>query len=265
MAKIGTVQVPIEFIVSDSVAVGPMAGARSMFTKPDFRVMKNIAGGGKASEIYIYDDIGPGWLGMIDGQAVVNALQEIGNGSVTVRINSRGGDVVEGIAIYNAFRRYTKIEGNSVAVGVDSLAASSASLIAMSGDRVEMAENGSMMIHTVWSFAWGNALELRKVAKILDQYDDNVAKTYAAKTGLDVPTILDMMKAETWMNAEEAESAGFIDSIGDAADVEAPAARASWYQGREASGNGKEKPKRFGDLAAIDRSVQLKRKRLELL
>lgn len=244
-------------LLSDHALVGFGRKNGEGFAAPQFTV--KAAAAGKSAEIYVYDDIGPAWAGMIDAAVVVKSLKDIGGGPVTVRLNSRGGDAVEGIGIYNALRRYSN-EGNQVLVGIDALAASAASLVAMAGDTIQMAANASMMIHRVWTVGWGNAGDFRRVAEVLDHYDRNVAKTYAAKTGLDEAKLLEMMADETWMNSDESVAAGFADAVGDALDVEAPKMAAGWYRGRQ------ERPaageRKFAEIAAMDRAVQLRRTRL---
>lgn len=178
------------------------------------------AANNEPAEIFIYDDIGPAWLGMVAGQTVIDALAEIGPHPVNVRINSPGGDVMEAFAIYNALARHKP----GVTVDIDSLAASAASVIAMAGKTIRIAENAMVMIHNVWTFAMGDAAELRQIAGVLDQVGENIVNTYAARTQQSAQQIQQWMDAETWMQAKEAVARGFADEIGQALQVSASVA-----------------------------------------
>lgn len=177
------------------------------------------AGGGHDPEIYIYDDIGPGWLGMIDGDSVVRALSQLpaNHKRVVVRINSPGGDVFEGFSIYNALARHPA----EVIVEVDALAASAASVIAMAADEIRMAANAMMMIHRSWTIALGNALDLGHVAEVLGQIDGIMVDTYTARTGQSKDDVQAWVDAETWMTAAVAVERGFADAVGQDLQVSA--------------------------------------------
>jgi ATP-dependent Clp protease, protease subunit len=164
------------------------------------------------NEIFIYDDIGPDWLGLVSGRMVISELAKFKGQEVTVRINSPGGWVTEGQAIYNALRRHSESEGK-VTVEVDALAASAASFIAMAGDVLRMAENSELMIHRAWTMADGNAQALRDVADRLDMFDGLITDTYVAKSNLDRDKIVEMLAAETWLTAAQAVELGLADEI----------------------------------------------------
>jgi ATP-dependent Clp protease protease subunit len=166
-----------------------------------------------SAEILIYDDIGEGWLGGISSKAFLDDLNKVPKGidTVNIRIHSEGGSVFEGHAIYNAIKRLDA----KVLVDIDGLAASIASVIAMAGDEIRMAENGFMMIHDPWMVTAGTAEELRDAADQMDKVRDVLLKTYVKRTGGDEDTISAMMAEETWMNADEALEMGFIDTITD--------------------------------------------------
>jgi len=161
------------------------------------------------NEIYIYDIIGPSWAGYIGAEDVISALMENKSKRMTVRINSPGGSVDDGIAIYNALSRHQA----GVDVVIDSVAASIASVIALAGASVTMASNAKIMIHDPWTFEMGNAAKLRKTADVLDLYGNSIIDVYKKKTGLGESEIRDMMAAETWLSATDALEKGFIDSI----------------------------------------------------
>lgn len=159
-------------------------------------------------DIYLYGELGPSYWGLIDASSIVDALPK--SGDVTLHINSPGGDVFEGVAIYNRLRKY---KGGSVRVEIDALAASAASLVAMAGQEIEIAENAMMMLHDPWVVTAGNAAELRKMTDTLDQVAASLAKTYAGRTGLELEEVQSMMAEETWMDAATAVELGFATSL----------------------------------------------------
>lgn len=173
------------------------------------------------SEIWIYDEIGPEFWGLVSAKQVIRELDAIGKGNpVTVRINSPGGSVIEGQAIYNALRRHSE-QGGKVAVEIDSLAASMASYIAMAGDTIRIAENAMFMVHLPWTVAMGNAEALRKTADVLDKFGESAIDVYAKRTGTDAEIVREMLTEETWLTAQEALEHGFADEIGTALNVSA--------------------------------------------
>lgn len=159
-----------------------------------------------ANEIVIYDDIGI--FGVTAGD--VRAKLEAANGAdISVLINSYGGDVYDGIAIYNQLVTYA----GAVNVRIDGIAASAASLIAMAGDHIAIGENAELMIHNAWTIGWGNAADMRDIAGRLDQIDGNLAATYAARTGIDVAEVAKMMAEDTFLTGADAVAQGFADEI----------------------------------------------------
>ena len=175
----------------------------------------------KVSELYIYDAIGEGMFGGgVSAKAVVDALAKAkGSKELRVYINSPGGDVFDGVAIYNAIRRF---DGKR-SVFVDGIAASAASLIAMAGDTVSIAHNGMLMIHQAWGMAIGNADDLRETADVLEKVSDAAMVEAYMTSGQTREKVCELMKAETWMTAEESVSLGFADSI---VEADAPSAKA---------------------------------------
>lgn len=153
------------------------------------------------NEIYLYDSIEEG----ITARKVIEALNA-SNTTPVIHINSGGGDVFEGIALYNV------LKPRNVTVYVDGICASAASIIAMSG-RVVMPSNALMMIHNPMGYAMGDSEEMRKQGEILDKIRDSLVEIYAAKTGLGHDEIIGMMNAESWMTASEAKALGFADEI----------------------------------------------------
>ncbi|WP_408935927.1 head maturation protease, ClpP-related [Corynebacterium marquesiae] len=164
------------------------------------------------NEILMYGPIGPDFWepeNAITAKSVMAQLSEI-SGDVTVRISSGGGDVYEGIDIMNALKGHD----GEVTVIVESLAASAASFIAVGGaDRVLMRGSSELMIHRAWTFADGNADDVRKTLDDLERQDNKLAAIYAGKAGGELQDWLDAMSAETWYTAEEAVAAGLADGI----------------------------------------------------
>lgn len=141
-----------------------------------------------------------------------DALKSMGDvKTINLHINSPGGSVFEGIAIYNMLKQ-NKAKVN---VYVDGLAASIASVVAMSGDTIFMPSNAMMMIHNPWTYAVGNANELRKQADDLDQITKSSVQTYLSKAGdkLDKETLKQLMDDETWLTAQQALDYGLADEI----------------------------------------------------
>jgi ATP-dependent Clp protease protease subunit len=157
---------------------------------------------GKRGEIYLYDAIGGSWDGSgITAKSFQDSLKDIGNVSdLDIYVNSPGGSVFEGLAIYNQIKRHSA--ANKV-VHIDGIAASIASVIAMAGTEIRIAENAMMMIHDPWGMAVGGATEMRKQADALDKIRDVLLDTYVAKTGGKRETISAWMSDETWMTAKE--------------------------------------------------------------
>lgn len=157
-------------------------------------------------EIIIYEDIGESFFGGIGPKSFAEEIKALGNvDAVDIYINSPGGSVFDGIAIYNQIKRLPMRKD----VHIDGIAASIASLIAMAGDTITIASNGTMMIHDPWGFAVGTASDMRKSAEALDMLRGTLLDTYATRTGGDRDKISQWMAAETWMNADDALARGF--------------------------------------------------------
>lgn len=173
------------------------------------------------NEIFVYDEIGPEFWGLVSAKSVLRDLEKVGKGKpVTVRINSPGGDVVEAQAIYNALRRHSH-SGGQVTTENDALAASAASFIFMAGDVRRVAENSMTMIHKAWSISMGNADQMRQTADVLDKFDTILTDTYAAATGIDKAELLQMLADETWLTASEAMEKGFATELGQQLNTKA--------------------------------------------
>ena len=160
------------------------------------------------ANIYLYGEIGID----VDSQFIKAAIEDAPDG-IDLRINSGGGEVFEGQAIYSLLNQYKTSTGNPVRVFVDSLAASIASVIAMAGDEILMAENALFMVHNPWTWGGGTAKELRDTADVLDKVRDTLITVYDRRTMLGRDEIGKLMDAETWLDAAEAVSYGFADTI----------------------------------------------------
>jgi ATP-dependent Clp protease protease subunit len=168
----------------------------------DFRARVEGAG-----EIVIYDEIGA--FG-IPAKAFLDELKALGPiAELTLRINSPGGSVFDGIAIYNALRRHEA----RVTVWIDGIAASIASMIAMAGDQVVMPENAMLMIHDPSGLVVGTAADMRAMAEALDKMKAGMVAAYRDKSGRDDVEIEALMAAETWLSAEEAMDLGLADRV----------------------------------------------------
>jgi ATP-dependent Clp endopeptidase proteolytic subunit ClpP len=166
-------------------------------------------------ELTIYDEIG--YWG-VRAKHIADALQARMNvKNITVRLNSPGGSALDGNAIYNLLKEHPA----TVHVKIDGAAFSAASIIAMAGDRISMAENALMMIHEPWSYAAGNASELRKNADVLDKVRDGLVATYAKRTGKAKTEIEKLLAEDTFLSAAEAKKEGFADEVSDAVEARA--------------------------------------------
>lgn len=169
------------------------------------------------AEVMLYDEVG-GWLGATADQFIAD-LRGITAPSLRVRINSPGGSVFEGIAIANALRSHPA----NVTVQVDGIAASIASVIAMAGDRIEMAPNTMLMIHDASGVCLGNASDMEEMAELLDLISDNIADAYASRAGGTRDQWRARMRAETWYLPEDAVEAGLADEAVQAPKTGTPA------------------------------------------
>jgi ATP-dependent Clp protease, protease subunit len=190
--------------------------------KNKFWEMKMSADGSNSADIFIYGDIVSYQWDETDTTAAsfkkdLDALGDVD--IINLYINSPGGNVFEGVAIHNMLMRHKA----KINVYVDALAASIASVIAMAGDTIYMYKNSMMMIHNPWTLAIGNATELRKVADDLDRIGQSVKQTYLQKAGekLNEEKLQEMLDAETWLSANEANEYGLCDVVLEESQVAA--------------------------------------------
>ena len=177
--------------------------------------------------LMIHGDIGESyWSESVSARQVVDQLKDLkASTALTIRINSFGGSVVDGLAIYNALRDYR----GSKTVVVDGIAASAASLIAMAGDSIEMPETSMMMIHGPWTYTAGNSSELRQQADVLDKFAEAMLSAYTRKTGMsdDEARALLTDGEDHWYTGAEAVAAKIADKIRDFAPEPTEAAKAA--------------------------------------
>ncbi|RMV80629.1 head maturation protease, ClpP-related [Pseudomonas amygdali] len=160
--------------------------------------------------ITIYGVIGQDWYGEgVTVSRIDAALRSIGDKPVTVYINSPGGDMFEGLAIYNRLREHTQ----PITTKVLGLAASAASVIYMAGTKREVASSGFLMIHNCWTLAVGNRHDLRDVANTMEEFDAAMADLYAEGSGQAVADIAEMMDDETFIRGRRAVELGFATAV----------------------------------------------------
>lgn len=213
------------------------------------------------AEVMLYDEVG-GWYGATADQFIAD-LRGVTAPNLRVRINSPGGSVFEGIAIANAIRSHPA----NVTVQVDGIAASIASVIAMAGDRIEMAPNTMLMIHDASGLCMGDASDMEEMAELLDLISDNIADAYAARAGGTRDEWRARMRAETWYLPEDAVENGLADEAiaapkaGDPVepdeDDEPDMARAFDLAAYGYTGPKREEPKPAPPPAASEQSVTL--------
>lgn len=171
--------------------------------------IKNLAE--RHAELWIYEQIGEDWW-TGEGVTAKGFCQEMAAldvDTIDLHINSPGGLISEGQAIYNAIKNHPA----SVTSYVDGIAASIASVIALAGNRVVMNANAIFMVHNPWGGCVGSASEMRAYADILDKFRETIVGVYVAKSGRSVDEVEAIMDAETWMTASEAEEFGFCDEV----------------------------------------------------
>jgi ATP-dependent Clp endopeptidase proteolytic subunit ClpP len=165
-------------------------------------------------EILIYDVIGSFDL---TAKNVIEQLNDANGEDILVRINSVGGDVFEGMAMYNALKKY---EGN-VKIEIEGLSASMASIIMLAGDEVSASENSLIMVHNPSAGVMGESKDLNKRAELLDKMKSQMVTIYKGKSTISEEEIISMMDEETWFTADEAMAVGLIDNVTEAIKVAA--------------------------------------------
>lgn len=168
-------------------------------------------------DIKIHGDIG-GWWDGVSAKDIMMQLATVPEGEeINVSIHSPGGDMLDGIAIYNAL----KMHPSKVNVTVVGLAASAASLIAMAGDEIRMPENAYLMIHNPWGYVQGESKDFEEAAALFKQFEVTSAKVYARRSGKTLEEIKVIQDAATWIDGATAKESGFCDVVTDAVQIAA--------------------------------------------
>jgi ATP-dependent Clp endopeptidase proteolytic subunit ClpP len=171
-------------------------------------VDKNVA------DIYLYDEIASWGISANDFRKEFN---EIVAEKVVLHVNSPGGGVFEGLAIYNLLSQSDK----TIVVQIEGLAASIASLISMAGEKIIMAENSMLMLHNPLMRITGDSNRLKRSAELMDEVKKQLVDIYSERSGLEKTEIESMMDAETWMTAKTAKKKGFCDEVSKALKIAA--------------------------------------------
>lgn len=208
---------PALFSAALAACIGPQASPRSPQDRPHIEPrmeLRPVADAADTYELLIYGDIGDSWWGeSVSAQSVAEQLNGLDAtvATINVRINSYGGSVADGLAIYNALKRHKATK----AVTIDGVAMSSASLIAMAGDTVSMPPTSILMIHAPWGGCYGNAVEMRQYADVLDKFSESMADAYVKKSGKGKDDILALLKdgEDHYYTGEEAVAEGFADAV----------------------------------------------------
>lgn len=166
---------------------------------------------GDTTEVLLYDEIGASYWGGTDAKSFAEQMANVSTANIHVRINSPGGNVLDGIAIYNTLKDHDA----HVITEVDALAASIASIIMLAGDERRIADNAMVMIHNASTIAVGDAATFRRTADLLDKWNDTLIDTYVRNTGNEFGQVKDWMNEETWFGAEEAKEHGFVTAVSE--------------------------------------------------
>jgi ATP-dependent protease ClpP protease subunit len=207
------------------VAVQARLAARNALPRPalprgrgQYRIENHDDG---TATMYLLDEIGYWGIMAADFVPQIHAVKAQ---KITLHINSPGGDVFDGVAIYNALLDHPA----DIAVKVDGLAASAASFIAQAGDTICMNRASQMMIHDASGLCIGNAADMAEMVDLLDRVSGTIAGIYADRAGGTTEQWRDRMRAETWYSADEAVEAGLADEVAGKADDQQQAPAASW-------------------------------------
>lgn len=201
-----------ERLLREMTAAQGVAAAPPQATGRDWFRIANAAG--RTAEVLIFDYIG--FFG-VEAEAFVREVGALDVDEITVRINSPGGSVFDGWAIYNALQSHPA----KVTTIVEGLAASAASFIAQAGDRRIMRKASQMMIHNAWGVCQGPASDMREMADRLERLSATIAGIYASRSGGPQAPWIEAMNDETWFSPDEAVTAGLADAVDDPAKDDA--------------------------------------------
>jgi ATP-dependent protease ClpP protease subunit len=200
--------------------------AKSLVKPPEARSgdwFRVVNANGERAELYIYGVIGDDWNPEdVTASQFVNALKEITASSIDLHINSPGGLVFDGVAIYSALKNHSA----TVNVSVDGIAASAASFVAMAGDSIAIEKPAKMMIHDARGLVIGNSDDMTEMASLLNELSDTIAEIYSDRAGGSVESWRAKMKAETWFSSAEAVKSGLADRVAND-KASAPESRSS--------------------------------------
>ncbi len=180
----------------------------------NYLTVRAAANATEENEILVHGPIGSSFWddNGISGKQFTDALNKFPRGTkVTIGVNSQGGAVGEGLAIFNAIQRRSE----DITVRIDGYAISIASVFPLAASKVISPKSSIWMIHNAWAWAAGNAKEMRKQADVLETHDETLVGIYAAKTGKSEKEIKDAMAEETWFNGDEAVAWGLADEVED--------------------------------------------------
>jgi ATP-dependent Clp protease protease subunit len=186
------------------------------------------------AEIVIYAAIGQDYWkdgSMVSAKAISDELKKLPDtvNEITVRLNSPGGDVFEGVAIYNRLKQHKA----KIIVYIDGLAASIASIIALAGDEIYIGEGALFMIHLPWTFAMGDRMSLENTINRLMDVEEQLLGIYSKKTKMDKAELRKMLEDETWLDADQAIEHGFVDAkVEESVPIAASAIKATWISKR---------------------------------
>lgn len=211
---------------------------------------------GDEAVVRIYDEI---WFLGVNAQDLVAELDNVSAPRIRVEINSPGGDVFEGIAIYNLLRAHKA----KVSVEVLGWAASAASIIAMAGDDIRMGRGTFMMVHNVWGLVIGNRHDLADASELFKTFDAALADIYQARTGRKLSEIEALMDGETFMDPQRAVKEGFADGVDDKLGAEAKAAAAGGPSATQTDAHRKAMAKRIVE-ASLAKSGYARSERTEI-
>ncbi len=192
--------------------------------------LKITAKSATSAEIILYSGIGTDYWGdgsMISAKDFSEQLKALDPAvtEINLRINSPGGDVFDGVTIYNRLKQHKA----KIIVHIDGLAASIASIIALAGDEIIIGEGALYMVHLPWTFAYGNRMELDNTVGRLMDVEEQMISIYSKRTGLDRAEVKSLLEAETWMGADEAIEKGFVTSKAeDSIPIAASAFEVPW-------------------------------------
>lgn len=164
-------------------------------------------------DLMLYGDIGAWGISANQFARDLKALGDVSQ--INLHVHSPGGDVFEGMAMYNLLKNHpARVEGT-----VDGLAASMGSVVLMAADVIRIPANAMIMVHKPWGIQGGDAEEMRRYADLLDKVEDSLVAAYTSKTGKTVDEVKALLAAETWMTGAEAVELGFADSLVDALET----------------------------------------------